>query len=486
MDSMAEQAGDGSFGAEVSSEPRSNAGYTTRPIRQAVTDLLQKEGGESAASVSLRKFSQRLTGWGYETLRKQLGNQRALQPQLIEAVANALGVQAEYFLEYRRHRVEQAIVANPEIVDLMYDLVISRARSLDAIAVPLVSMTLEQLAEGRDLSANRASKVLELIVNGQVGEGQAAAFFMGLRAKGETGEEISAFAHTLRSFTIPVVVPGTQPLVDIVSTGGSRLGAFNISTTSAFVAAAGGALVAKHGGRGQTSLVGSADLMQGLGARIDLQPEAISRCIQRTGMGFMLAALHCRPIRQILPLRRRLNMRTVFNFIPPMINPAGATRQLTGVSDTRYLEVVADALRRLGTEHSYVVRGDDGIDEISISGPTTVIEVKDGSVLPATRITPEDVGLQARPFAEVIGGDLKRNLSITQRVLSAEEGAPLDIVVLNAGVALYLASVTDSPREGVEWARETVKSGRAWDTMVDFVNYTRVAAGRQDQDDEIS
>lgn len=453
--------------------------YTQKRFAEALADLLRQERGDPGGRLNLRRFFSRVDGWEYETLRKQLSGERTLKPDAMRAMADVLGVPPEYFLEFRRHQIEQAIATHPELVDLFYDLMVSRAKSLDAIAVPLVSRVLDQLAARRDLDADLASRVLELIVDGQVSDVQAGAFLMGLRTKGETGEEIFGFARTMRTYGTPVHVPGTEPLVDIVSTGGDRLPTFNISTTAAFVAAAAGVRIAKHGSRGATAHAGSADLLQALGARIDLPPEAVADCIRDVGMGFMFAPLHYRPIRHMVPMRRTLNMRTVFNFIAPILNPAGVKRQLTGVSDARYLTTLAEALRRLGSEHAIFAHGDDGLDEISISGPTTLVELRDGVVGRPTTVTPEDFGLPRWPLKDLTGGDPAKNAEITKRILTGEPGGPLDIVLLNAGTAIHLAGSAGSIAEGVNAARAAVDSGRAWKTMLAFVEYTSATTPRR-------
>jgi len=454
----------------------SRTDYTRRRFADALAELLRQEAGDPRARVNLREFFGRVDGWKYETLRKQISGERTLQPEAIEAMAESLAVPPEYFQEYRRHQIEQAITDHPELVDLFYDLLVSRARSLDAIAVPLVSRVLDQLADQRDLDADLASRVFELIVEGHVSDVQAAAFLMGLRTKGETAEEIYGIARTMRAYGIPVNVVCDEPLVDIVSTGGDRLATFNISTTAAFVAAGAGVRIAKHGSRGQTSHAGSADLLQALGARVDLPPEDIATCIRRVGMGFMFAPLHYQPIRHMVPMRRGLNMRTIFNFIAPILNPAGVKRQLTGVSEARYLTTLATALARLGSEHALFAHGEDGLDEISVSGPTTLVELRDGLVGQPFSVVPEDFGLQRWPLIDLVGGDPVKNAEVTRRVLAGEPGGPLDIVLLNAGAAVYLAGRAASIREGVERARTSVESGAAHAKMTAFVDFTRAVS----------
>jgi anthranilate phosphoribosyltransferase len=459
--------------------PADHPSYTQRPFAEALTELLQREAGATGGRVNLRQFFGRVSGWEYETLRKQMSGERTLKPEAMEAMAEALGVPPEYFLEYRRYQIEESISTHPELVDLFYDLLVSRAKSLDAIALPLVSRVLDQLAAKTDLDADLASRVLELIVEGHVSDVQAGAFLMGLRTKGETGEEIYGFARKMREYATLVDLDTTEPAVDIVSTGGDRLATFNISTTAAFVAAGAGVTVAKHGSRGHTAHAGAADLLQALGARIDLAPEAVAACVREVGLGFMFAPLHYRPIRHMVPMRRTLNMRTVFNFIAPILNPAGVKRQLTGVSDPRYLTTLAEALARLGSEHALLVHGEDGLDEISVCAPTTVVELRDGKVSRPWTITPEEFGLARWGLKELAGGDPARNAEITKRVLAGEPGAAQDVVLLNAGAAIHLAGKAGSIRAGVEAARAAIDSGAAWEAMIRFVEHTRsVSAGR--------
>ncbi len=447
--------------------------YTGKRFADALADLLRQEAGDPQARINLREFFARVEGWEYETLRKQISGERGLKPEAVEAMARALGAAPEYFQEYRKYQIDQAIANHPELVDLFYDLLVSRAKSLDATAVPLISRVLDQIAARRDLDADLASRVLELIVEGQVSDVQTAAFLMGLRTKGETGEEIFGFARTMRKYGTRVEIDIAEPLVDIVSTGGDRLATFNISTTSAFVAAGAGVRIAKHGSRGQTSHAGSADLLQALGARIDLGPEAVAACVREVGIGFMYAPLHYAPIRHMVPMRRSLNMRTVFNFIGPILNPAGVKRQLTGVSDPRYLTTLAAALGRLGSEHALFAHGDDGLDEISVTGPTTLVELRNGKVGEPYSVEPEDFGLQRWPLVDLAGGDPLKNAEVVRRVLAGEPGAPLDIVLLNAGAAIYLAHKVRSIADGVAKAREAVESGAALATLTAFVEYTR-------------
>ncbi|NLE74637.1 MAG: anthranilate phosphoribosyltransferase [Actinobacteria bacterium] len=447
--------------------------YSYDHFSDALADLLRQENGDPRARINLREFFRRVDGWEYETLRKQVAGERTLQPEAIEAMAAALHVVPEYFQEYRRYQIEKSISDHPELVDLVYDLLVTRSKSLDAAAAPLVSIALDMLAERHNLDADLASKVLDLIIEGQVGDIQTAAFLMGLRVKGESGEEISGFARSMQRSCTPVHIECDEPLMDIVSTGGDRLATFNISSTAAFVAAGAGVKMAKHGSRGQTSYAGAADLMQSLGARIDLLPEAIARCVCEVGFGFMFAPLHYTAIRRLLPVRRSLNMPTVFNMLGPILNPASVKRQLTGVSDARHVPVLAEALARLGSERAMVVHGEDGLDEISASSPTIVVEVRNGECSDPFHIYPELYGLRCWPLKYLVGGDPAKNASITRRVLAGEPGAPLDVVLINAGAAIYLADKAESIHEGIELAREAVQSGRALEILSAFVEFTQ-------------
>jgi anthranilate phosphoribosyltransferase len=342
--------------------------------------------------------------------------------------------------------------------------------------VPQVSHALELLATGQDLDRDLAAEVLGLIMEGRVGEVQVAAFLMGLRAKGETAEEIVVLATTMRRLAERVTVRVDGPLVDTCGTGGDRLGTFNISTTAAFVVAGSGVSVAKHGNRGATSRSGSADLLEALGVAIDLPPAAVARCIEEVGIGFMFAPLHHKAMRHLVPVRRELGIRTVFNFLGPLTNPAGARRQLIGVSAPEYVEVLAQALATMGCERALVAHGQDGLDELSVSGPTGVVEVDQGRVGPAYTVEPEPLGLSHWPLADLAGGDPAQNAAICRSVLAGEPGGRLEVVLLNAAAALYVAGTAASLAEGVQTARTSIESGRARETMDALVRVSLAAA----------
>ncbi len=277
---------------------------------------------------------------------------------------------------------------------------------------------------------------------------------MALRVKGETAEEIAGLLETMRRLAVPVETSGRDVLVDIVGTGGDQLGTFNISTTAAFVVAGAGVKVAKHGNRAASSRCGSADLLEALGVRVDLTPAEVAACLERVGMGFMLASLHHPAMGKVAGVRRALGVRTVFNFLGPLTNPAGVRRQLLGVGAAEYLEVLAGALARVGCEHALLVHGAEGMDELSVAGPSTVIEVRDGEVGAPYTLDPEECGLRVHDLAALLGGDPAENAVITRAVLAGAEGAPRDAVLLNAAAALYVAGAAPSISPGHrQWPR---------------------------------
>jgi anthranilate phosphoribosyltransferase len=240
---------------------------------------------------------------------------------------------------------------------------------------PVMTRAVDALASGRHMSADHAAAVLQEVMNGRSSEVETAAFLVALRTKGETVDEVEGLARTMRELAVPVDVD-RAPLVDTAGTGGGSP-TFNVSTTAAFVAAGAGCAVAKHGNRSATGRSGSADVLEALGARIDLEPAAVAECIESVGFGFMFAPAHHAAMRHVVPVRKELAVRTIFNFLGPLTNPAGATRQLVGVSDARYLETIAAALGRLGADRALVVSGADGLDEVSASGPTQAVELRE-------------------------------------------------------------------------------------------------------------
>jgi anthranilate phosphoribosyltransferase len=333
----------------------------------------------------------------------------------------------------------------------------------------ILTNSIELLAERRDLTFDQAAAALGEIMSGNASEVQIAAFLIALRTKGETVEEVAGLAQTMRSFAARVQA-SRDNLLDTAGTGGGRR-TFNVSTTAALIAAGAGCVVAKHGNRSATGLSGSADLLEALGARIDLGPAQVARCIDEVGFGFMFAPAHHQATRYVVPVRRELAVRTIFNLLGPLTNPAGATRQLIGVADPRYVELMAGALVRLGTAHAMVVSSQDGLDELSICAPTTVCEVVDGELRRHT-VSPEDVSL-ARAAPEAIpGGDPAENADIARRIFQGELGPPRDLAVLNAGAAIYVGGGAPSLAEGVQAAQRAIDSGAVASTVERFLAAT--------------
>lgn len=335
--------------------------------------------------------------------------------------------------------------------------------------------TLRKVVVGEILSEGEAERALEIIMEGTAPAAATAALLTALRVRGETVPEIVGFARAMRRFAQSVKAP--PDVVDTCGTGGDAKGTINVSTAAAFVARGAGARIAKHGNRAATSRSGSADVLEALGAEIDLSPEQVGRCIAQTGVGFMFARTHHPAMRFVAPVRAELPFRTIFNLLGPLTNPAGAKRQLVGVFDGAYVRPVADALAELGAERALVVHGTDGMDEITVTGPTFVAEVKDGEI-EDYEITPENLGLARHSPDGLLGGDAHLNARVLKDALSGEErGAARDIILLNAGAAIYVASLAESVKEGVGLARESVDSGAAREALEDFVRTTRHLAG---------
>jgi anthranilate phosphoribosyltransferase len=337
----------------------------------------------------------------------------------------------------------------------------------------LLTRSIDELASRRDLSAEQTAAVLAEIMSGNASDVQIAAFLIALRTKGETVEELAGLARTMRLFAATVTVARDR-LLDTAGTGGGRR-TFNVSTTAALIAAGAGCTVAKHGNRSATGLSGSADVLEALGARIDLSPAGVARCIEEVGFGFMFAPAHHQATRYVIPVRRELAVRTIFNFLGPLTNPAGATRQLIGVSDAGYLEKMAGALALLGTEHALLVSSHDGLDELSISAPTRVVEVVGGEIS-SYDVAPADVGLATAAAEDVPGGDPLQNAETARRIFAGEAGPTRparDLAVLNAGAAIYAGGGAATLAEGVAAAQEAVDSGGAAGALDRFVSATQ-------------
>jgi anthranilate phosphoribosyltransferase len=343
-----------------------------------------------------------------------------------------------------------------------------------AVSQDLLTRAIDSLADGHDLSRREAAAVLTEIMAGNASEVQIAAFLIALRTKGETVEEIAGLAEAMRAAAARVEVARDE-LLDTAGTGGGRR-TFNVSTTAALIAAAAGCAVAKHGNRSATGLSGSADLLEALGARIDLPPAAVARCIDQVGFGFMFAPAHHQATRFVVSVRRELAVRTIFNLLGPLTNPAGATRQLVGVADPAQLEAMAGALALLGTTHALVVSSHDGLDELSICAPTEVVEVKDREIRRYT-VEPEEMGFQRGAPEAIPGGDPTENAGIARRIFAGELGPARDLAALNAGAAIYVGGGARSLAEGVRAAQAAIDSGAAGETAERFVAATRELAG---------
>jgi anthranilate phosphoribosyltransferase len=337
----------------------------------------------------------------------------------------------------------------------------------------VLSAALAELAAGRDLTEGEARDVLLEIMGGRTGEAQTAAFLSALRVKGETAEEIVGMARAMSALAEKVDVDA-DVILDTCGTGGDRAGTFNISTAAALVAAGAGVTVAKHGNRSATSKCGSADVLEALGVVIDLAPEHVSRCIAECGIGFMFAPRHHLAMKYVAPVRRELGMATTFNLIGPLTNPAGARHQLIGVADARYVDRIAQAVRLMGNDRNLIVHSDDGLDEISTTCPTSVVEVFAGQGYDERyEVTPEQFGMEKARLGDLAGGDAPENATILRAVVDGRPGPRLDIVVLNAGAALYIAEAAGSIAEGVEAARAAVASGAARAKLDALVATTR-------------
>lgn len=335
---------------------------------------------------------------------------------------------------------------------------------------------LQRTIEHREIFRDEMVDLMRMIMRGEVSPLMTAAILSGLRVKKETVDEIAGAAQVMREFALPVPVAEADRahLVDIVGTGGDGAHTFNISTASTFVVAAAGAKVAKHGNRSVSSKSGSADLVEALGARIDLQPEAVARCIARTGVGFMFAPIHHPAMKTVAPVRREMGVRTIFNILGPLTNPAGAPNILMGVFHPDLVGIQVRVLRELGAERALVVWGRDGMDEISLGAGTLVGELRDG-VVREYEIHPEDFGIAMAASRNLRVANADESKALVRQAIDSTPGLPQDIVSLNAGAALYVAGISDSIAAGVERARATILSGAAIRQMEAFVAATHAS-----------
>ena len=333
---------------------------------------------------------------------------------------------------------------------------------------------LVRLIEQREIFYDEMLSLMRQIMGGEVPPTMIAAILIGLRVKKETIGEISAAAFVMREFASKVPVSQREHLVDTCGTGGDAAHTFNISTASALVAAAAGARVAKHGGRSVSSTCGSADVLEALGVNLNLTPEQVGHSIDQIGIGFMFAPNFHGAMKYAAPVRRELGVRTLFNVLGPLTNPANADNQVMGVFHADLVGIQARVLQRLGSRHVLVVNGSDGLDEITISGPTYVAELKDGQVTEYT-VTPEEFGLQASPLNSIRVGNASEAKAMLLGVLDNQPGAARDIVLLNAGAAIYVSGLADTMANGVKMAAEIIASGAAKNKLSQLIQISNAA-----------
>lgn len=335
---------------------------------------------------------------------------------------------------------------------------------------------LARVIDHREIFHDEMLALMRRIMRGEMSPLMMAALIMGLRVKKETIGEITAAAQVMREFATPVLVPDKTHLVDLCGTGGDGAHTFNISTAAMFVAAAAGARVAKHGGRSVSSCSGSADVLEAFGAKVDLSPAQVAACLHATGIGFMFAPNHHASMKHAAPVRKEMGVRTLFNILGPLTNPAQAPNQLMGVFHADLVGIQVRVLQRLGSAHVMVVHGVDGLDEISLAGETRVGELRNGQVSEYT-VHPGDFGMRVCGAEALTVVDQAGSVACIERALSNEDGPLRDIVLLNAGAALYCADVVGSMSDGVRLARETVASGQARARLSAFVVATQQQQG---------
>lgn len=326
----------------------------------------------------------------------------------------------------------------------------------------------------QDLSEQQMQEVMRTIMTGGATDSQIGGFLIGLQMKGETVAEITAAARVMRELVTPVAVTG-EHMIDTCGTGGDGAGSFNVSTASAFVVAAAGGKVAKHGNRSVSSTSGSADVLETAGVNLELTPEQVADCIETTGVGFIFAQKHHGAMKHAIAARKEMQVRTLFNLLGPLTNPAGAPHQVLGVYDARWVRPMAEVLRKLGSQHVLIVHADDGMDEISIGASTHIAELRDDQITEYT-INPEDFDVQRADISALAVNDAKQSLKIIHDVFAGQPGAARDIVVLNAGAAIYAADLTSSLSVGIDKAREVIDSGDAQRKLNALIQFSQSKA----------
>ena len=331
----------------------------------------------------------------------------------------------------------------------------------------MIREAITHLVAGGSLSEAEAVATMEEIMTGVATPSQLGAFLTALRLKGETVDEVAGLARVMREQAVHVPLPSHIRAVDTCGTGGDSAGTFNVSTAAGLLVSALGQPVAKHGNRAASSRCGSADVLEALGVKLELGPEQVAACIEEVGFGFMFAPTYHPAMRHVGPTRREIGIRTVFNILGPLTNPAGAQFQVLGVADPKLLRLMGEALLRLGCARALIVHGEDGLDELSLSAPTRVVEVSgERGELRDYRIRPEELGLPLRPREAMLGGDAQQNAGRMRSLLAGQESGPLaEMVALNAGAALYVTGRADGIADGVRQASEALRSGRATATL---------------------
>jgi anthranilate phosphoribosyltransferase len=325
-----------------------------------------------------------------------------------------------------------------------------------------IKQAIQAVVDGRELSQDEAARAMDTIMTGQATGAQIGALVTALRMRGESVDEIAGFARAMRDHALTVAIPVDGPLVDTCGTGGDAANTFNISTTAAFVIAGAGVRVAKHGNRAMTSKCGSADVLEGLGVQIELTPDQVATCVDRIGIGFMYAPAFHPAMRFAGPTRREIGIRSIFNVLGPLTNPAGASHQLVGVGHPDIAHKLAEVLGRLGSEHAVLVHAEEGLDELGLSGPSVVTEydARDGEIKSYT-VHPDELGLARATISDLRGGTIEDNVRITRSILNGEQGPRRSITLLNAGAGIYAANAASSFAEGIAIAAEAIDSGKA-------------------------
>ncbi len=334
----------------------------------------------------------------------------------------------------------------------------------------IIQQALTAVLDRQDLSRQQMEAAMNCIMQGEATPAQIAGFIIALRMKGESVDELTAAAHVMRNLSTKVTV-NADPLVDTCGTGGDGQKTFNISTASSIVAASAGVKIAKHGNRSVSSQSGSADVLEALGVKLELSPAQIAECIEQVGIGFMFAPLHHSCMKHAIGPRKELGVRTLFNLLGPLTNPANARRQVLGVFDDQWLQPLAQVLQSLGTEHALIVHAEDGLDEISISSATNVCELRNGQI-ESYQIKPEDFDIDRYTLDTIKVNDVADSVTMIKSVLNAETGAATDIVCLNAGAAIYVAGKADSLTAGVQLAAKQLISNAAQQTLDDLIKFT--------------